>query len=67
MISKIQKIKFKNKIIELFIFRYFNIRNFEISKYQSFYVSSLQILTATQKIILKCIINSKFFFFSTYA
>ena len=27
-----EKKKFENKIIELLIFRYFNIRNFEISK-----------------------------------
>ena len=37
MISKKWKIKFENKIIEQLIFCYFNIRNFEISKYRSFY------------------------------
>ena len=40
MISKKWKIKFENKIVELLIFRYFNIRNIEISKYRSFYISS---------------------------
>ena len=45
MISKIWKIKFEKKIIEWLIFRYFNIYNFVISKYQSFYISSFQILT----------------------
>ena len=39
------KKKFENKDIEWLIFRYFNIRNFEISKYRSFYISSFQILT----------------------
>ena len=34
-------------MIEYLIFRYFNIRNFEISKYRSFYISSVQILTPT--------------------
>ena len=36
-----------NKTIDQLIFRYFNIRNFEISKYRSFYISSFQILTPT--------------------
>ena len=30
------------------MFRYFDIRNFEIPKYRSFDISSFQILTATQ-------------------
>ena len=47
MISKKWKIKFENKMIESLIFRYFNIRNFEISKYLSFYISLFQILTLT--------------------
>ena len=38
-ISKEWKIKFENEIIEKLIFRYFNIRNFEISKYRSFCIS----------------------------
>ena len=42
MISNKWKIKFENNIIEKLILRYFNIRNFEISKYWSF-----QILTPT--------------------
>ena len=45
IISKEWKTKFDNKTIEKLIFRYFNIRNFEISKCQSFYISSLKILT----------------------
>ena len=43
--SKKFKKKFENKIIEWLIFLYFNFRNFEISKYRLFYISSLQILT----------------------
>ena len=39
--------KFENKIIEELIFLYFNISNFEISKYRSFYISSFKILTPT--------------------
>ena len=38
------KIKLSN------IFRHFNIRNFEIPKYWSFYILSFQILTPTQKL-----------------
>ena len=34
--------------MEKLIFRYFNIRNFEIPKYWSFYISSFQILTPTR-------------------
>ena len=41
--------KYDNKTIVKLIFRYFNIRNFEISKFQSFYISSFKILTPTQK------------------
>ena len=47
MISKKWKKKFENKIIDRLIFLYFNIRNFEISKYRSFYISSFEILTPT--------------------
>ena len=47
MISTKWYIKFENKIIEWLIFRYFNISNFEISKYRSFYISSFNILTPT--------------------
>ena len=36
--------------MEQLIFCYFNIRNFEISKYRSFYMSPFQILTPTRKI-----------------
>ena len=36
IISKNWTNKFENKTIEKFIFRYFNIRNFEISKYRLF-------------------------------
>ena len=43
MISK-KWIKFENKIIEQRICRYFNISNFKISKYCSFYISLFQIL-----------------------
>ena len=32
------------------MFRYINIRNFDISKYRSFYISSFQILAPTQTI-----------------
>ena len=39
--------EYDNKTIEKLIFRYFNIRNFEISKFQSFYISSFKILTPT--------------------
>ena len=39
--------KYDNKTIEKLMFRYFNIRNFEISKFQSFYISSFKILTPT--------------------
>ena len=48
MISKEWKIKFENKTIAELIFLCFNIRNFEISKYRSFYISSFQILTSTR-------------------
>ena len=41
------KKKFDNETIELFIFRHFNNRNFEILKCRSFYISSFQISTAT--------------------
>ena len=37
--------KYDNKTIEKLIFRYFNIRNFGISKFQSFNISSFKILT----------------------
>ena len=47
IISKKMK-KYDNNTIEKLIFRYFNIRNFEISKFQSFYISSSKILTPTQ-------------------
>ena len=54
--------KYDNKTIEKLIFRYLNIRNFEISKFQSFYSSSFKILTPTrslmfglQKIVFFCI------------
>ena len=49
MISWKWKIKFENKTIEQLIFRYFNIRNFEILKYRSFYISSFQISTPTRR------------------
>ena len=39
--------KYDNKTIEKLIFRYFDIRNFEISKFQSFYIPSFKILTPT--------------------
>ena len=39
--------KYDDKTIEKLIFRYFNNRNFEISKFQSFYILSLKILTPT--------------------
>ena len=39
--------KINSKIKLSNIFRYFNIRNFEIPKYWSFYISSFQILTPT--------------------
>ena len=42
------KNKFINKIIERLIFRYFNIRNFKIPEYESFYISSFQILYSIQ-------------------
>ena len=48
MIPKKWKIEFENKIVEQLIFRYFNIHNFEISKYRSFCISSFQILIPTQ-------------------
>ena len=48
MVSKKWKIKFKNKIIKKLIYRYFNIRNCEISKYRSFYISTFQISAPTQ-------------------
>ena len=43
--------KYDNKTIEKLIFRYFNIRNFEISKFQSFYISSFKMLTPTRKMV----------------
>ena len=43
---KIRK-SFENETIDQLIFRYFNIRNFEISKYRSLYISSFEILTPT--------------------
>ena len=45
------KIKFENKMIEQLIFCYFNVRNFEISNYRSFCISSFQILTPTHFVI----------------
>ena len=47
--------KYDNKTMEKIIFRYFNIRNIEISKFQSFYISSFKILTPARKIMLKLI------------
>ena len=44
---KNEKINSKMKLSN--IFRYFNIRNFKILKYWSFYISSLQIFTPTQR------------------
>ena len=44
---------YDNKTIGKLNFRYFNIRNFEISKFQSFYISSFKILTPTLFILLK--------------
>ena len=38
--KKITENQFLNKIIELLIFRYFTIRNFEILEYRSFYIWS---------------------------
>ena len=43
------KYKFINKIIEKLIFRYFNIRNFKIPKYRSFYIWQFQIFCPTRK------------------
>ena len=43
-----EKINSKIKLSK--IFRYFNIRNFEIPKYWSFYILLFQILTPTQKL-----------------
>ena len=43
IISKNKNKKFEDKTI----FRYFNIRNFKIPKYRSFYISSFQILNPT--------------------
>ena len=48
MIDQKRKVKFENKIIKELIFRYFNIRNFGISKYRSFYISTFKILTPTR-------------------
>ena len=45
--------KYDNKTIEKLIFRYFNIRNFEISKFQSFYISSFKILTPTRFVLIR--------------
>ena len=42
------KKKIENKIIEQIIFLYLIVRNFKISKYWSFYITSFQILTPTQ-------------------
>ena len=42
--------KYDNKTIGKLIFRYSNIRNFEISTFQSFYISSFKILTPAQEI-----------------
>ena len=36
------------------IFRYFDIRNFEIPKYWSFYIPSFEILTHAPKISCSC-------------
>ena len=47
MYEKITTNKFVNKIIEKLIFRYFNIRNFEISEYRSFYICLFKILYPT--------------------
>ena len=41
--------KYDNKTIEKLIFRYFDIRNFEISKFQSFYIPSFKILNPTRR------------------
>ena len=51
IISKKMK-KCDNKTIEKLIFRYFNIRNFEISKFQSFCISSFKILTPTPSLLM---------------
>ena len=51
--------KYDNKTIEKLIFRYFNIRNFEISKFPSFYISSFKILTPTH-FGIKFILSQKF-------
>ena len=42
-----KKNKFDNETIEYFIFRHFNIHNFEVLEYISFYISSFQILAPT--------------------
>ena len=52
MCSSNLKKKIVNKIIEQLIFRYFNIRNFDILEYGSFYIWSFQILHPTLIIIL---------------
>ena len=39
--------KYDNKTIEKLIFRYFNVRNIEISKFHSFYIASFKILSST--------------------
>ena len=42
------KSTFVNKIMKQLIFRYFNIRNFDILEYRSFYIWSFQILYPIQ-------------------
>ena len=39
-------------------FRYFNIRNFEIPKYWSFYIPSFQILTPTRILTIKNLVSN---------
>ena len=56
MIVKIWKTKFENKTIEQLISRYFNIRNFLISKYWSFYVSSFDIFLPTSILFFSTLI-----------
>ena len=54
------KIKLSN------IFRHFDIRNFQIPKYWSFYIPSFQILTPTQKLAnfkIVCPFDVNYFFY----
>ena len=55
------KNKFKIKKIEYFMFRSFNIRNFEISKYWLFYIWLLERLTPTRRLTINCNNYKKFF------